>query len=142
MSRNLDRAREAMRRWRARDRERDRAAKRADYARRSVAVRAANARYAREHPQVARTKRHRRRALLVSASGRFTTAEWIALVGLYDGKCAYCGGNGPLKIEHRIPLSRGGTNSIDNILPACRNCNTRKHRLTDDEFRQRLGRDV
>jgi len=141
MSRNLDKAREAMRRWRARDRERDRAAKRADYARRSVAVRAANARYAREHPQVARTRHHRRRARLVSAAGSFTTAEWTALVKRYDGNCAYCGGNGPLEVEHRIPLCRGGTNSIDNILPACRTCNTRKHRLTDDEFRQRRRRD-
>lgn len=137
MSRNLDKAREAMRRWRERDRERDRAAKRADYARRSLAVRAANARYARGHPQVARTKRHRRRARLVSAAGSFTAAEWTALVNLYDGRCAYCGRSGPLEVEHRIPLSRGGRNSIDNILPACRTCNSRKHRLTDDEFRER-----
>ena len=96
MSRNLDKAREAMRRWRERDRERDRAAKRADYARRGLVVRAANARYAREHPEVARTKRHRRRARLVAAAGSFTTAEWTAMVKLHDGKCAYRGASGPL----------------------------------------------
>ena len=130
-----------MRRWRERDRERDRAAKRADYARRSDTVRAANALYARAHPEVARTKRHRRRARLISAGGSFTTAEWRALVARYDGRCAYCGAVGPLQVEHRVPLCRGGTNSIENIVPACLSCNMRKHRLTEEEFRERLRED-
>jgi len=137
MRQNLDKAREAMRRWRASNRAADRILKRADYARRAEAVRAANARYARSHPEVARTKRQRRRARLVMAEGTFTTAEWLATVEQYGGRCAYCGGPGPLQQEHKVPLSRGGTNSIENIVPACLRCNMRKHRLTDDEFRAR-----
>jgi 5-methylcytosine-specific restriction endonuclease McrA len=38
-----------------------------------------------------------------------------------------------------VPLARGGTNWIENILPACRVCNARKHLLTEDEFRARLA---
>jgi 5-methylcytosine-specific restriction endonuclease McrA len=34
---------------------------------------------------------------------------------------------------------RGGTNFIDNILPACRGCNARKHTMTEEEFRARLA---
>jgi hypothetical protein len=36
-------------------------------------------------------------------------------------------------------LARGGTNYIENILPACRRCNTRKRLLTEEEFRARLA---
>ena len=68
----------------------------------------------------------------------FTTAEWFALVNLYEGRCAYCGVEGPLEMDHRVPLCRGGANTIDNILPACRHCNRRKHRKTEDEFRALL----
>jgi 5-methylcytosine-specific restriction endonuclease McrA len=137
MRANLDKARDAMRLWRANNRDRDRQLKRADYARRADAVRAANAEYARTHPQVRRIKAQRRRARLISAAGSFTTAEWLELVEQYGGRCAYCGSSGPLVIEHRIPLSRGGSNDIGNILPACARCNDRKHRLTDEEFRAR-----
>jgi len=32
-----------------------------------------------------------------------------------------------LTVEHIIPLSKGGTNYIDNIVPACRFCNLSKN---------------
>lgn len=38
-----------------------------------------------------------------------------------------------------MPLARGGSNSIDNILPACGRCNRRKHLMTEEEFRARLA---
>jgi 5-methylcytosine-specific restriction endonuclease McrA len=38
-------------------------------------------------------------------------------------------------------LARGGSNAIDNILPACSACNQRKHLLTEAEFRARLARE-
>ena len=82
---------------------------------------------------------NRRRARLADAAGSFTYAEWLALTLSYRERCAYCGGGGPPQVEHRVPLSLGGTNSIDNILPACRRCNARKHTLTDEEFRARLA---
>ncbi|MEK6226560.1 MAG: HNH endonuclease signature motif containing protein [Chloroflexota bacterium] len=66
-------------------------------------------------------------------------AEWRALVELCDGCCAYCGERAPLEIDHRVPLARGGTDSIDNILPACGPCNRRKHAMSEEEFRARLA---
>jgi hypothetical protein len=41
------------------------------------------------------------------------------------------------------PRSRsGGTNYIDNILPACGSCNRRKHTYTEEEFRARLAAEI
>ena len=36
--------------------------------------------------------------------------------------------------DHVIPISRGGSDAIDNIVGACLTCNKRKHRKTGDEF--------
>jgi 5-methylcytosine-specific restriction endonuclease McrA len=51
--------------------------------------------------------------------------------------CFYCGAKlrpANRTLDHKLPLSRGGTNTIDNVVPACRPCNQRKHRLTTEEF--------
>lgn len=71
----------------------------------------------------------------------FSAAEWLALLAHHDGSCAYCGSKVLIEIDHRIPLSRGGSNLIDNILPACRRCNRRKHTMTEEEFRSFLQRE-
>lgn len=138
MKRNAQKAREAMRRWRESHRDADRAAKRAYYAANDEAVRAANAAYARSHPEVGRIKFHRRRTRLRGGAG-FTAIEWRSLLEAFGNRCAYCLTAGPLQVEHKIPVSRGGSNTIDNIVPACARCNARKHVLTDDEFRARLA---
>ncbi|MEO1300160.1 MAG: HNH endonuclease, partial [Cyanobacteria bacterium J06636_16] len=37
----------------------------------------------------------------------------------------------PFSIEHIIPLSRGGTNDLDNLALACQGCNNHKYIQTD-----------
>jgi len=134
---NAEKARDAMRRWRAANREADRAAKRAYYAANNEAVRAANRAYAQSHPEVAKVRWHRRRLRLSGQPG-FTAQEWRALVETHQHRCVYCDESGPLQVEHKIPVARGGKNTIDNIVPSCARCNARKHLLTDEEFRARL----
>ena len=97
------------------------------------------ARYHAEHPEVVRAKSQAYRARKIAADGRFTSAEWLALVEVWGARCAYCGCDDPLEADHRIPLARGGTNFISNILPACRSCNAKKHLMTEEEFRARLA---
>jgi 5-methylcytosine-specific restriction endonuclease McrA len=135
---NADKARDAMRRWRAANRDVDRAAKRAYYAANDEAVRAANKAYAQSHPEVAVVKRHRRRER-VSGQPGFTAQEWRALLEAHQHRCAYCFESARLQVEHKVPIARGGKNTIDNIVPACARCNTRKHLLTDEEFCARLA---
>jgi len=40
----------------------------------------------------------------------FSAAEWLALLARHDGSCAYCGSKILIEIDHRIPLTRGGSN--------------------------------
>lgn len=43
-----------------------------------------------------------------------------------DGhRCAYCGG-GADTVDHVVPRSRGGRHSWENVVAACRRCNSRK----------------
>jgi len=138
MQRNAERAREAMRRWRLAHPDEHRAEGRACYARdperRQQQIDASPNRNA-----VRRAMHERRRARSVQAPGSYGAAEWLALVASHECRCAYCGVLAPLDADHRTPLSRGGSNSIDNILPACRPCNLRKHDRTEAEFRARLA---
>lgn len=50
-------------------------------------------------------------------------------------KCGYCSVKGvPLEIEHVIPRSRGGTNRVSNLIPACHSCNSRKGSMPVEDF--------
>lgn len=40
--------------------------------------------------------------------------------------CCYCGSRERLSIDHLIPRQRGGTDSGDNLVWACRSCNSSK----------------
>jgi len=42
-------------------------------------------------------------------------------------------------LEHKIPLSRGGTNLYENLAIACRNCNSKKYNKTEKEYKEREG---
>lgn len=74
----------------------------------------------------------KRRALLTEA-GTFTLDEWTTLCQSFDFKCANpnCLST-DLTVDHVIPLSAGGANTIDNIQPLCRSCNSRKGVTTTD----------
>lgn len=38
-------------------------------------------------------------------------------------------------IEHKIPISRGGTNEYNNLAIAHLSCNKKKHNKTDTEYK-------
>jgi 5-methylcytosine-specific restriction endonuclease McrA len=55
-----------------------------------------------------------------------SAAHWAALAAAWGG-CAYCGETAqPLQRDCVLALSRGGRYTLDNIVPACRSCNTSK----------------
>ena len=73
-----------------------------------------------------RLNRQRYRARLSAAHGSFSQDEWQQLCEQYEYRCACCGEKKPLTVDHVIPLSRGGSNAIENIQPLCRTCNSSK----------------
>lgn len=77
---------------------------------------------------------NRRRVRLLTADGSHTVHEWHAVVALFGGLCVYCGEEKKLTRDHKTPLSRGGSDGIENIVPACLSCNSRKGRKTAEEF--------
>ena len=79
----------------------------------------------------------RRRAKAVGADGDFEMADVIRLFEKQNSQCIYCGADiseGRHTIEHLVPLSRGGSNAIENVALACRSCNARKGDKTVAEF--------
>jgi 5-methylcytosine-specific restriction endonuclease McrA len=59
------------------------------------------------------------------------------------GKCYYCGGRfkpSDLTMDHKIPLSRGGTSEKNNIVPACKECNNRKKYMLPSEWEEYLDK--
>lgn len=73
---------------------------------------------------------------------------WKSKISL--GLCHYCHGKFPpteLTMDHVVPIARGGESVKNNIVPACKSCNTNKKLSTpvDDAFaqleRERLARE-
>ena len=58
------------------------------------------------------------------------------------GRCHYCGGSFPpseLTMDHLVPVSRGGKASRNNVVPACKECNSRKKYLLPIEWEEFIG---
>lgn len=69
------------------------------------------------------------RAQRMGATGVITVGEWEDLKRQYNFTCLRCGIKEPgikLSCDHVIPFRKGGTNTIDNIQPLCKPCNSRK----------------
>lgn len=89
-----------------------------------------------KNPYAKKARKHRRRARIKNASGYSTKEQIQARFDYHGNKCYYCGDTScELQIEHRIPLSRGGSNWPANIVPACRFCNSKKFTKKEHEFK-------
>lgn len=75
---------------------------------------------------------HRRRDRVRGTASHFSQAEWRELCAKYDQRCLCCGQQKPLSPDHVVPISRGGSNAIENIQPLCRQCNQTKGAKTID----------
>jgi len=45
---------------------------------------------------------------------------------LSQGRCSYCGANDHPSLDHLLARHAGGTDSAENLVPACRRCNSSK----------------
>ncbi|MDU1313944.1 MAG: HNH endonuclease [Clostridium septicum] len=70
----------------------------------------------------------RRRKMAKKVISTFNNSDWKQCKEYFNNECAYCGRSlKNLTQDHLIPLSKGGNYTKNNIIPVCRNCNSKKH---------------
>lgn len=86
------------------------------------------------NPHVYRATKQRRK-IRKAQNGEYAISnkEWIKL---YSSACIYCGSNKDIQADHVIPIARGGTHGIGNLVPACKTCNTSKRERTITEWKK------
>lgn len=79
----------------------------------------------------------------LKVKGSHTYEQWQSLVEQHEHKCYYCGvlttneeGKTKLTRDHILPLSRGGTDDISNVVPSCKSCNGSKGNKTLEEWKR------
>lgn len=88
-------------------------------------------RYLEESPAIRSAARVLKRLLIQDQA---QNGEWVI--------CYYCQCTipaGESHLEHKRPISRGGTNSKGNLALSCAPCNLKKGRKTHDEFMRCIG---
>lgn len=82
-----------------------------------------------------------RRARRHGAGGWHTAEDVQRLYDEQGGRCFYCGKelDGEYDLDHKTPLSRGGTDWPENLCCACELCSYRKQKKTAEEFREYLA---
>lgn len=66
---------------------------------------------------------------------------------IQEGICHYCGGKfkpEEMTMDHIVPISRGGKSARNNIVAACKTCNSKKKYYTPAEIilRDHMGKDI
>jgi 5-methylcytosine-specific restriction endonuclease McrA len=138
---NIDAIRRRMRRYNAEHRERKREYNKRYRQSNIEKLKAHDREYRKLHPDKMRMQSHKKHARKRALPRDFNAADWIRSLIYFHGVCAYCGHPASfldrdqvLHHDHFIPLSQGGPYTVDNILPACQNCNLSKHHQNPKEW--------
>lgn len=84
---------------------------------------------------VASEFRHKREAWLRNNESTLTKKQIRELFSTHPF-CEYCGSTEKLTLDHIIPVSRGGPNTLENVTIACKSCNSSKNNKTLEEWKQ------
>lgn len=88
-----------------------------------------------EGKEINKVRRERHRSRKVNAPGDCTYEQWLEILDAHGFTCYLCHRPHPdLQMEHKRPLSRGGSNDPRNIAPSCPTCNQRKGSMTYSEY--------
>lgn len=90
--------------------------------------------YRRQHPEAVKARKHRRRARLAAAEGTITARDIRLLFSLYP-VCLCCGAIDNLTIDHVVPITKGGDNSLHNAQTLCHRCNSSKRDRHSTDYR-------
>ncbi len=106
--------------------------------------RLAKKRYSENHPErvkiAARVAQSKRRSLKRTNAGSHTRADVELLIKTQNEKCWWCGCklSDKYHVDHRVALSRGGSNSANNLCITCERCNLSKGKKLPHEWSNRL----
>ena len=83
-----------------------------------------------------------RRAKMRKLINNLPVQEWLDILEKYNYVCAYCGiefdcENLPTK-DHIIPIDKGGHTVKENIVPACKSCNSKKNNKLIYELKEAI----
>lgn len=73
---------------------------------------------------------------------KFSAQERQIIYRKTKGHCYLCGefvDYDAFEIEHKLPLSKGGTNELNNLFPACHCCNLIKHDIYPKDFFEKIS---
>lgn len=96
--------------------------------------------YYRRHPEKAMESYTKRRARELEAEGHYTKSDVELLIRSQKGLCWWCGKpvGDSYHVDHRIALTKGGTNWPDNLCISCPECNRSKGNKLPHEWNGRL----
>lgn len=89
--------------------------------------------------------RHRSRANFLNRENTLTKSDISSMFDDQNGRCFYCGitlsweVHRDIHTDHVLPFSRGGTNTPENIVLSCEDCNSDKGTKTLEEWRKVRG---
>jgi len=98
-----------------------------------------SANWRRNHPEHKRILTRQRRVRIREVGGTITTSEWESVLEKYGPSCLCCEEIKPLTMDHVIPISEGGTHTVDNVQPLCLSCNSSKGTKTIDYREKRFS---
>ena len=81
--------------------------------------------------------KEQKRALRVQSSSSTFRRLVFQTHGTY---CVNCGSSEEVDLHHIVPIAKGGTNNIQNIVPLCRKCHMAVHDKTRSHHRNCTGR--
>ena len=94
-----------------------------------------NQEYSKKNPGAKYRSKIRRRDTTKQLVATLTQEEWQKILDDHFYCCHYCGKKSDsLHQEHKIPVSKGGGWTKDNIVPSCASCNSSKHSQNYKKF--------
>jgi 5-methylcytosine-specific restriction endonuclease McrA len=80
---------------------------------------------------------HNSRAKKAGAKGIITAELYQQIV---SAPCVYCGYDKFIELDHKIAVTKGGSNEPENLQPVCRYCNRSKYAYDEADFLEWLQR--
>lgn len=97
--------------------------------------------WAKNNPEKSRIQKNKRRALKRKCNGTHTAQDILYLKNKQNNKCVYCKKSVKriFHVDHKIALSKGGSNGAENLQILCPNCNQRKNTKSHEEFLKEMN---